>query len=267
MICYFKRYIGFAKCSMETAMAYRSRFFMNLIASVVEICISVFLWRIIYMEQQYIKGYDWNQMILYALIASVINATLTIGLEADLGKKILDGSITSDLTKPLDFQSMCLFKVIGEASVGSIMTLVMNALLALIMTDLKEYLVPGRIVMFACSVVLAFGVNFCLVYIGILMCFFTSNGYGVVYLRRVITDIFSGALLPLAFYPEWFQKLAGMLPFQSSLYLPIQIFLGKMNSREMLFSLAVQLFWVVMLWWSGRHFFLFCIRKITIHGG
>ena len=181
MIRFLRRYSGFAKCAVEEQLAYRKSFFMHMAANLMGVLISIFLWKVLFAEQSTIQGYDWNQMILYALIAALVNATMSFGLELDMGSRILDGSIASDLTKPVDFQNMCFFQAIGQAAVEGGMALVLISLIAVLVTDLSPFLVPWRILLFTVSLLLAFFIKFCMVYLAVLMCFFTSNGYGVVY--------------------------------------------------------------------------------------
>lgn len=264
---FWKRYSGFARCAMEMRMAYRTGFLFNWVSSLVGILVSIFLWRVLFQAQSTIQGYDWNQMVLYALIVALLNATISMSTEMNLSEKILDGSIASDLTKPVDIQHMSFFQALGESAVEGGGFLVVVSAMALFLTDLSEYLIPARLLLFALSLVLAFLLKFCLAYLGGLLCFFTSNGYGVVYLRQVITDVFSGAMLPLSFYPLWFQKLANVLPFQASVYLPTQIFLGRAEGRELAVTLLIQAVWAVVLWIGARFCFRLAVRRITIQGG
>lgn len=264
---FIRRYMGFTRCAMEERVAYRKGFWMGSALHLAEILVSVFLWKVLFAEQSVIQGYNWNQMVLYVLIVALLNATLGFNTEMKLSESILDGSIASDLTKPIDFQVMSFFRALGHSLVEGGTTAVLIVLLAGVMTDLSSCLVLTHIVLFIPSLILAFMLKFCLAYFGGLMCFFTSNGYGVVYLRQVITDVFSGALLPLAFFPVWFQRLSYLLPFQASVYLPTQIFLGRIQGMEAVRLLALQVFWVVFMWTVSGLFFRFAVRKITIQGG
>ena len=74
-------------------------------------------------------------------------------------------------------------------------------------------------------------------------------------------------MLPLSFYPLWFQKLSTVLPFQASVYLPTQIFLGRISGREAVHTLLLQVVWVVILWFLAKILFRFAVRKVTIQGG
>lgn len=267
MIRFFKKYGRFAKCAIEMKLAYRIGFLFRWLENMAGILVSIFLWRVLFQQQSVIQGYDWNQMILYALIAAMLNATLSYSTELKLAREVLDGSIASDLTKPVDIQNMCFFQTLGSSVVEGGLAFILISALAFLLADVEMYLEPVRLLLFVISVLLAFLLKFCLAYIGGITCFFTSNGYGVVYLRQVITDIFSGALLPLSLFPGWFQKLSGVLPFQASVYFPTQIFLGRVNGGEIAGSLFIQASWVAVLWIGGRMFFQVAVKKVTIQGG
>lgn len=264
---YWKRYKGFAKCAISAKINYRIALLMGIANSSVEIIASLFLWQALFAEQSMISGYTWSDMIVYILIAFVLNATLGYTTEKDIAEQVLNGSISMDLIKPINYQSRCLFQTMGSSLVEGIIAIVIASLAALVLCDIGGYLIPVRCLLLIVSLLMAFLIKFEISYIGGLCCFFTSNGYGVLYLRQVITDIFSGALLPISFYPLWFQKLAGVLPFQSIVYTPTQVFLGRLTQGETIHVLVLQLAWIVVLWIFGHFFFRFAIRKVTIQGG
>ena len=54
-----------------------------------------------------------------------------------------------------------------------------------------------------------------------------ANGVRRVYL--LLQGIFSGALIPLVFFPKVLQRLLLFLPFQYVTYVPIMVYIGKYN--------------------------------------
>lgn len=143
---FLKRYRGFTKCAAQEQLAYRKGVLTNGIFQLVGIFISIFLWRVLFEEQSTIQGYDWDQMILYALIVAMLNATLSFSTEMDLASGIRDGSIVSDLTKPVDFQVMSFFKALGQSIVEGGISILLISIVAIILTDMSSYLVPVRMV-------------------------------------------------------------------------------------------------------------------------
>ena len=67
-----------------------------------------------------------------------------------------------------------------------------------------------------------------------------------------IQNIFSGALIPLVFFPDWLQALAAVLPFQGMISTPALIYLGKMDAPTTAFMLGFQAVWAVGLIMLGR---------------
>jgi ABC-2 type transport system permease protein len=267
MKLFYSKYRGFFRCAVKRKLAYRGAVLTGWLSGAVGLIVSLFVWRLLFKEHNHIAGYDWNQMVLYALIAAFLRSILSYSSERQLSLKVLTGSIATDLIKPVDFQKMCFYESSGSALVEGTVSLIIVSVLAVFLTDPLSYLIFPRILFFFISVLLAYSLTFILAYLGGLMCFYTSNGYGVVYLRQIITDVFSGALLPLAFFPKNFQTLASYLPFQSTLDTPTQIFLGRVEGMDVIRLLAIQLFWVILLWFAAKAVFRKAVKVLTIQGG
>lgn len=91
--------------------------------------------------------------------------------------------------------------------------------------------------------------------------FFLNN------INSVLSNLFSGALVPLWFFPEGLGMLSEFLPFRYIVFEPVSIFLNKRGPEEITTVLGMQLLWIFILyfavtlvWNKGRH-------KIMIQGG
>ena len=264
---YFKKYRGFIRCAISAKLNYRSKLISGLLISGMEVIASIFLWRTLFREQSVINGYTWNDMIIYCMVVFVMNATLAYTTESDISKSVLDGSIAMDLIKPISYQSRSFFTTVGSSMIEAVTAVVFAGTAMVLLCDVRGIVTLSGCWLLLVSWILGFIVKFCISYIAGLCCFFTSNGFGIIYMRQVITDVFSGALLPLSFYPLWFQKAAGVLPFQAVVYTPTQIFLGRIQGSEVAHAFLLQAFWAVALWIFGHFFFQFAVKKITIQGG
>ncbi len=90
---------------------------------------------------------------------------------------------------------------------------------------------------------------------------------GLLRAKFFLLELFSGLLLPHYLFPAVFQKIFKVLPFEYISYVPVLIYLGKINGAGHCGSLALQLFWVVMLFAIGDAMWRWSSRKITIQGG
>jgi ABC-2 type transport system permease protein len=64
------------------------------------------------------------------------------------------------------------------------------------------------------------------------LAFYTTKIWGLRNVKFIVVDFFSGAIIPLSFFPSWGQELMDWLPFKSMLYHPMLIYLGKLEEME-----------------------------------
>ena len=86
-------------------------------------------------------------------------------------------------------------------------------------------------------------------------------------LRKSVISIFSGLIAPLTLFPQWFQKIADILPFKEFVYTPVNIYLGRIELNEIGIIIAKLIVWIVILYLVAKIFFEHAVKKITINGG
>jgi ABC-2 type transport system permease protein len=121
--------------------------------------------------------------------------------------------------------------------------------------DMRPAHIPWTVV----SVVLAFLVNFYFHYIlGLTSFWFVESGG----LRRVIqllSMFFSGALIPLTFFPEGLRVVQYFLPFQYTVYVPAMVFIGNFQPYIILYqAFAVLIMYGVSEWVYRRAMRYYC---------
>ena len=97
--------------------------------------------------------------------------------------------------------------------------------------------------------------------------FYTNSIWGMQILRQSVISIFSGLIAPLSLFPEWFQKIADILPFKEFIYTPINIYLGNIPLNEIGFIILKLVAWTFILYALSKIFFNYSVKKITINGG
>ena len=80
--------------------------------------------------------------------------------------------------------------------------------------------------------------------------------------------VFSGALIPLQFFPAAMQKVLFWLPFQAIYHTPIMMLTKPDQGLNVfLLMMAVQLAWAVALFIGARLFYNQAIKVLRIAGG
>lgn len=262
-----KKYLSVAKVTMQNTLAYRFNYVMTLVASFIFILSMFYLWKSIYVGRTELAGFTWDQMKTYLFITFLSNTLVSWYSETRISRKIIDGSVAMDLVKPIDFQKARLSETIGSSLVEGWIAAIIITIFIVIYGGI---LIPGdtlTIILFLFSLIISLGIKFGIVYAFSLLCFWTTSSMGIAWSRAAITNLFSGALIPLTFFPEWLQSLSYALPFQGIVFIPASIFLGKIHGMEIIQLIGLQLFWVIVLWIVGKLIWNWAVRQVTIHGG
>jgi ABC-2 type transport system permease protein len=96
--------------------------------------------------------------------------------------------------------------------------------------------------------ILGFFINFFMVFLTGLWSFWSSGSiWGIRYTRIVVSEILSGAIIPLYLFPNWLSQISYALPFQAIYSIPLLIYIGKITNLEIFNSILTQIFWIIFL--------------------
>jgi ABC-2 type transport system permease protein len=246
-------------------LAHRLNFVLGLFAVLFQLLAMLSIWGVLLRSGTDVAGFDWPQMKAYLLIAYATGALLSFA-DMRLAVRIRDGMVAVDLTKPVDFQRARFAEAVGVAAVETGFSVLVCAV---VIAATGGVPVPsaGQAVLFLISFALVLPLKFCLTYLTAMVCFWTENLLGVSMTRTAVTNLFSGALVPLTLLPGWLQAIAAVLPFAGLTFTPALIYLGRATGVEALQLIAVQVVWVAVLWFGSRAAWHRAIRQLTVHGG
>ena len=97
--------------------------------------------------------------------------------------------------------------------------------------------------------------------------FFMTDYRGIVAFLPALSEIFSGDLLPLPFFPPVLRKIAELSPFGSLQNVPLRIFGGDIAGAQMFCAAGLQLFWCVGVTALGYLLMHQGLRRTVIAGG
>ena len=233
-----KKYLAYIRCGFLEGCAYRSTFITGMLANFIQ------------------------AVVLYY----VCNSVFSMGFEMSIAERIVKGDIILDLLKPLSYRGMLFFRMLGTAGLEFAATFVLIGSVYLAVNGL-QYLSGMRTALFLISLFLGMGVKFCIQYLFSLLCFYTDNSYGVTKAREILTNFFSGALIPLAMFPGVLRDVVNVLPFQGIIYTPCCVFIGTFSAGESMMSILLQIVWIAVLGLLGTLFGKKAFGVISMYGG
>lgn len=261
-----RAYRALARTAARSILTHRLNFTLGLFGLLFQLLAMLSVWGVLLRSGNSVGGFTWPEMKAYLLIAFGTGALVSSFMDMRLAWRIRDGMVAVDLTKPVDFQRARFAEAIGGAAVELLSTALVCAA---VITLTGGVAVPGPAgaALFVVSVALVLPLKFCLGYLAGMICFWTQNTFGVALARWAITNLFSGALVPLVLLPGWLQALAAVLPFASTTSTPALIYLGRATGGDALRLIAMQAGWTLLLWYGCRLVWRRAVRQLTVHGG
>lgn len=245
-----KKYTQWIKMGMKSQTFYRGIITDRLLGFIVQFVLMYFFWKAVYGKQTILNGRTFSEMFLYLIFSTSVFALYLYPSLSFLADDIVSGNIVTLLIKPIDYQLQYICKQFG-------IVLFMSVILApvLLVSCVVVGFMPGvlNFILFLAALLTGFlfitSFDF---FIGT-FCFWTENSWGLTSMEGIIFEFFSGALIPLDFFPAGLQKfVVEILPFGKVVYTPIQILQGKYPLENFARDYLLLLFWTVLCIIGGR---------------
>ncbi len=249
-------------------LAYGMWFWAEIVMQLFTMLVFVYFWRAIYSNsaQATISGLTLAQTLGYMLWTRILGPTLETRQIFNFGYAIREGLIAVELLRPVDYQGRSYLEQLAMTGMN-LLTKLPLVVVAMVFFGLRP---PASLAVwgaFALSFFLAQAVSFCFDWLYACLAFYSTETWGLGVVREAVSLLFSGALLPLAMFPDWLQRISDFLPFSKIIYTPVALLSGILPLSEAPQLWLAQISWLVGLLLASRWFFNFSVRKITVQGG
>ncbi len=220
----------------------------------------------VYRHRTDVGGFDAADAVTYVWLAQSMIMTVYIFSWWELAWRIRDGSIATDLARPLDPQRYWLAYDLGRAPYHFIFRGLPPFVLGAIVFHL-HYPSPLDALAFVLSLTLAVVVSFGFRFVYNSAAFWLLDFRGVVTLSTTVVVFFSGMAIPIRFFPHALRELCYSLPFASVIQTPVDIWLGKREGAALAGVIGLQLLWALVLLGLGRVLLARATRRLVVQGG
>lgn len=263
---FFEKTLEIIKMSIKLTLAYVASIWVRIVVGIVQISIFYYIWMAVYSEKTVIFGIDKGQIITYIILSRIIYMQVS-GDTSMSGGIVSSGQIAVELLKPIDLQLYSYIARIGDfISFGTVISAPVF-IIAVMLFGISFPLTLSSGLLFVISVIIATTISFLIEFIAGLITYYIINAWGLMILRGAIISFFSGAMVPLNFFPQWLKNVADLLPFKDMVYTPISIYLGIASGYQALYAILFQFVWVLVLFIISRVFYNAAIKKVVIMGG
>lgn len=214
-----------------------------------------------------IAGYDARAASTYSWLVQGLIATVAMFGWDELAQRVRTGDVAVDLTRPVDLQLSMLAADLGRAAYLLVPRGALPLAVGALFYGLDLPTDPAAYPLGAVSVLAAITVSFACRFAVNLVAFWLVELRGVQTLYLVATNVLSGLLVPVAWFPGWLGALARATPFPSMLQAPVDVLSGRVAGWQAVATVLVQLAWVLATLALGRLVLSAATRRLVVQGG
>ena len=210
-----------------------------------------------------LSSYIWMQQAFLAMFMAWF-------IDNEILESITSGNIAYELCRPCDIYAMWFTKNMAIRLSRVVLRCAPILLVAALLPAPFHITLPADWlagVLFLLSVILGFLVLIAFSMLIYISAFYTISPMGMRFLATSVIEFFAGGIIPIPFFPEALQPLMYALPFASMQNAPFLIYTGHIRGAAALQSIALQIFWFVVLLTLGRLLMRRALRNVVVQGG
>jgi ABC-2 type transport system permease protein len=259
-----KKYLALTKGGFKTAIAYRFHFYTTVVLAPISLIIYYFLWRSIfsYSGQEIIKGFTFQSMINYYSLSIIMGILVYSFVDSIIEEDVIYGNLITALLRPVHLLPWYYLFEAGFIVLSVILELIPVFIISIFFFGLKLAPLP-YLLFFILSILLAIQLNYLIAYLTGLSAFWLKRIGGIRKFRRVIVSFLSGGIIPLTFFPDKFQFISRILPFEHIRFTPINIYLGNYTTNQILFVIGSQIVWILVLYLITKIVWSRALKRFT----
>lgn len=238
-----------AEVTFKEWAAFRTHSLVSIFVGPAYLLVQYMIWTAVYGTKTDIGGVGLNQMLTYYGVSTLIGYLTMDFADWNLQMLIRTGKYITFALRPMHHRFFALSQKVGHRVLGFVFEFL--PVLFIFVVLFRINLIPVSFFWSLLSIVFSFLMTFYINYCIGLAAFWLINNSGLRNIIYGLSSVFSGALIPLTFFPQWMQNIVFYLPFQYTIYVPSMVFLGgyqfagrTYNSAQLV---AVQGIYVILM--------------------
>jgi ABC-2 type transport system permease protein len=258
-------YFEFARKAFAREATYRVEVFTSVGSLLLRVYVLRSLWTALYAQNAAPVNLPLHAMITYATVALLMSLVLEVDGTRLIRERVREGTIATDLMKPISLPIYFFSDGFGQ-TVFHALTIVPALALALLFVHVD---VPSAPVLLAFLVSFVFGyfVNFALNFLMNVVAFWTLETFALQLTVRWASDLLSGQIVPLEFFPGILGTIVANLPFAAIYSTPLRIYIGELPAAAWPAALAAQVGWLVLFAAMAALAWRAAERRVVVQGG
>jgi len=205
--------------------AYRSHSMVSIFVGPIFFIVQYFIWTAVFASGAGMPNMELEEVIRYFAATALIGYLVMDFADWNLSMLVRTGKFLTFSLRPINHSFFALSQKVGHRILGLVVEFIPCYLIFMFVfrIDMRPAYLGWVLVSVALAFLMNFYVNYC---IGLASFWVVQSG-GIRSVYSLLGGIFSGALIPLVFFPLPLQWVQFFLPFQYTSYVPAMVFLGR----------------------------------------
>lgn len=253
--------------SIQKQLAYRAAAIAGLLTNLFFGLLRAAVLVALYGNRTVVTGITIEGAITYTGITQGIIGFLSLFSWYELMNTVYSGAIASDLVKPYNYYRFWMAQDFGRAWAQLILRGMPIMVFYALVFDISMPTSAAQWLIILASMILAWSISFSWRFLLNLSSFWVPNAMGILRFGFVLSWFLSGFLMPIRYFPEWFQTICYLTPFPHLINTIVEIYLGVIKGSELLRILMLQVGWALGLMVLSNLVLKAGIRRLVISGG
>jgi ABC-2 type transport system permease protein len=258
-------YIEFAKKAFARESTYRLEVLTEVGSLVLRVYLLRSLWTALYSQNAIPLNLPLHSMITYATVALLMSLVLEVDGTRLIREKLREGTIATDLMKPISLPLYFFADGVGQTLLHALLV-IPSLLFALLLVHI-DVPPPATVAVFLLAFLLGYCVNFFINFLMNSVAFWTLETFAIQLIVRWVSDLLSGQIIPLTFFPGIFGTIVFSLPFAAVYSTPLLIYVRIITPSQWPLALGVQVAWLVLFSGLSALVWQAAERRVVIQGG
>jgi len=247
-----RAYLAHVAMGAKLGLQYKFHLIINFLALPVSLTVYYFLWKSIYAYSgaAVLGGYALSGLLTYYVLSMLLGLVVWSDADAWMEEDVRHGEAIAKMLLPGTYMARHFWTEMGLRLVGAAVSALPILGLAILAFGAR-FPLHAKVPLALLSLGLAMLLYFLLSYLIGLTAFWLKKVQGLRRVKRAAILFFSGGMIPLAFFPAWWQPVSKLLPFEYIRAVPIGIYQGTLSAQgwpSTWLALVAQASWVLILY-------------------
>ncbi|MDE7324270.1 MAG: ABC-2 family transporter protein [Lachnospiraceae bacterium] len=266
-----KKYVSFFQLRFAMGIQYRTAALAGIVTQFAWGGMLIMIFRAFYqtdaasfpMSLSATASYIWLQQAFLAFFSVWM-------MDNEIFDSIVNGNIAYELCRPVNIYNMWFAKSMATRSASAILRCFPVLAVAAFIPHpygIDAPASPLHFFLFVLSLIMGLAVTVAFTLLIYVLAFFTISPQGLRMVFISCVEFFSGAVIPLPFFPDKIRSFMELLPFASMQNVALRVYSASMSAEEMKQAILLQVFWLAAIAAAGKLLCRFAEKRIVVQGG